>query len=178
MNDIYNKNTENLLKWIAHRLHGSCVSIISEDDLVQEGWIAALKAVETYDPSKAKLSSWIVSRAIYAMRTAIKESKKQVNHLAYSQSMIEYVGIEDREEEKIDSKVSCVWMLVKLLSPIAKDLIRLQLTFFARSKGIRFIRHDDVCKILGVESKDLKGIYNEVKVTLGLIRNATTGFSS
>lgn len=53
---------QRLVRKQAARWAAACRSGVTEEDLVQAGFIAVLSAIDSYDPSKAKFSTWLYKR--------------------------------------------------------------------------------------------------------------------
>lgn len=130
---------------------------ISEEDLVQEGWIAALEAHKTYDPSKGtKLSSWVVVCVKGRLRNHIYLEMKG-NKVA----SIDELSIEARQQVALSDRIdysSFLSMLKKILSPASHTVLLLQLSRFPRR-----MRKEDITRILRISILDLDNLYQEMK---------------
>jgi len=164
------KDIDNIIRWLAGRMCERFGESISKDDLIQEGWIAAIKAKESYREGRGtKLTTWITCNVWGALRTIIQEQFLDNRKLSFVGDSIGYDESE-ADEEPDEQGLMCFWTTEKLLSPVAKRLVAIQKEYFLRrSDCIRVKRKEDVCKELGVTSRELAGIYREIRQGLTLV---------
>ncbi len=107
------------------------------EDLVQEGYIGLIKAVEKFSPDKGKFSSyagiWIkatITRALSnkgrTVRVPCNQTKNEAAHVRVSQLDSSYQGVEDPsvygkfEQDDVSNKIA---VLLNKLKPNQKDIM-------------------------------------------------------
>lgn len=78
-------DVENYRGWLytlAYDLLGYNHSHLTPDDLVQEGRLAMLQSLETYNPEKGALPSWVTAAARQRMRDLVHGHRKETGHEA------------------------------------------------------------------------------------------------
>jgi len=117
---------DKIINWIVTRKFSSCKGY-TRNDLFQEGWVAALKAIKTFDPSKGKvkpmkLTSWIFLNVDLHLKWLVFESKKvydreEILLLNAVNPLIIYYEISEYEQTEI------LVLLRKILSPCAIEVL-------------------------------------------------------
>jgi len=164
------RDIDNVIKWLAYRVHAKSGGVIPKEDLEQEGWIAAIKAQRSYDPTKGtKLTTWIAANVWGTLMTALQEQLSQTRKLVFVENAVEYdTNMESDEHD--EGLLMCLWITEDLLSPTAKKLVKIQKEYFLRrSDCTRVRKKEDVCKLLNVSSRELAGLYEEIKQGITLV---------
>lgn len=59
-------------RWLYKVAQGLAQDSHTQEDLVQEGWVAMWKALSTFDPTKGALPSWITKAALLRMTDVVR----------------------------------------------------------------------------------------------------------
>jgi len=163
------KDIDNIIRWLVNRVYAKAGGAIPKEDLIQEGWVAAIKAQNNYDSTKSKLTTWIVCNVWGSLMAVLHEQFSQTRKLVFVENAIEYDSnmSSDEHDERL---LTCLWITEDILSPIAKKLVDLQKDYFLRRRDcVRVMRKADVCKSLNVSSRELIGLYEEIRQGITLV---------
>jgi len=164
-NSLSDDDIERIILWIVSKFTKAFPNV-SIEDLVQEGWVAALNAKNTYDSKRAKLSTWVVVNVTGVLKTyiysGIDESKKR--------RALEGVSIKCRLPEFIE--VVCLKDLLSILkvilSPMAFEVMSYQISTFPSRAS-----KENLSLFFKIGVPDVENLCNEIRYAVKCIQEVT-----
>jgi len=133
---------------------------IAVEDLVQEGWEAALIAKKTYRSDKgAKLSSWIVTSVSSHLSNFISDEIKRIGKF----KQVETLDIEAKRKEVQEGVLLSI--LKKVLSPLAFCLLVIRIRTYPLK-----VKKEDIIQSLNVSSTEVDMILVELRWSIRVVR--------
>ena len=93
-------------KAFSHRLGSYFFSKEDIEDMVQDTLLKAWRSIDSYDPTKGKMSTWVSRIAINCIKDAIDYRVKRIaiSDSFYNAAVEDYDGGNDEDESVLDSK--------------------------------------------------------------------------
>jgi RNA polymerase sporulation-specific sigma factor len=149
-----------ILKWEAHKL--SYNNSFTAEDLVQEGAIAAIRALESYDPERGSVGGYIRICARNRMISYLRRNGRE--YPAGDESIFERFnpdGFEDWCPDGVIERKEAVFALFSSLSPFERDVLGAYLTCggvsgVALALGCERKKVDNALQRIRVKARDIK----------------------
>ena len=156
---------ERIILWIVGKLTRAFPSI-STDDLIQEGWVAALNAKNTYDPKRARLSTWVVANVTGVLKTYIYSRLNESNR----RRTLESVNVKCKVPELVETIYvkDLLSILNRILSPMAFKVMSYQISTFPSRTSKENLR-----LFFGLSMTDVENLCSEVRYAVKCVQEFT-----
>jgi RNA polymerase sporulation-specific sigma factor len=149
-----------ILKWEARKL--SYNNSFTAEDLVQEGVVAAMRALESYDPARGSMCGYIRICARNRMISYLRRNGRE--YPVEDETLFERLrpdGFEDCRPDEIIERREAVFALFSSLSPFERDVLGTYLTCggvsgVALELGCERKKVDNALQRIRVKARDIK----------------------